>query len=287
MRKRLAKGGAEVRCEKRRATEASGFTLIELLAVIAIIAILAAMLLPTLTRAKIAADSAVCKSNLRQIQLGVTMYVQDYRYYPGQPPEGFAVLRAYVGASLPANNLDFSTDPSGRYLGAVHSLWACPGFNRIQGAFLGFDDQFSMSYGYNSDGQLSSASPNSYGLGVEQLDTSAATPVRESEVVAPADMIAVGDAVMRWDHSSWSSPWFEGYPWLNAGIASPYIAYLTEGLPPSTRVERAFEKRHGGRWNIAFCDGHIENLRRQDVFIVTNSAQMKRWNRDNQPHSSN
>ncbi len=55
-----------------------GFTLIELLVVIAIIAILAAILFPVFARAREKARQASCSSNVKQIMLGLLMYVQDY-----------------------------------------------------------------------------------------------------------------------------------------------------------------------------------------------------------------
>jgi prepilin-type N-terminal cleavage/methylation domain-containing protein/prepilin-type processing-associated H-X9-DG protein len=56
----------------------SGFTLIELLVVVSIIAILAALLLPTLAKAKEKSRGAACFSNMRQIALGARLYMDDY-----------------------------------------------------------------------------------------------------------------------------------------------------------------------------------------------------------------
>jgi prepilin-type N-terminal cleavage/methylation domain-containing protein len=60
------------------------FTLLELLVVIAIIAILAALLLPVLSAARKKAAQTTCINNLKQLGLGMQIYLDDNRdYFPG------------------------------------------------------------------------------------------------------------------------------------------------------------------------------------------------------------
>ena len=277
------------------------FTLIELLVVIAIIAILASLLLPALSRAKSAADSAICKSNLRQWGVGLRMHVDDFGVYP-----------LALGAADPAAPSLWWYNQLAPYLGTPRFDWwkgnpsspatvpksiqACPGYARVWHSWRG-------SYGYNDWGAYNWAMdrPGQLGLGGEVLPASDSSvawrPIRENEVVAPSETLAIGDAPV-WPAELFGGTSPPGSPSdLPTELLSPYysIAWMDLSATCMTDVNRgqvaAFEScrgklkgRHGGRWNVVLCDGHVENQRVGELFDVRREEVTRRWNRDHLPH---
>jgi prepilin-type processing-associated H-X9-DG protein len=52
-------------------------------------------------------------------------------------------------------------------------------------------------------------------------------------------------------------------------------------LTPSIK---AMLQRHGGSWNMVYCDGHVEHGGVRTFFDWSSDEVVRRWNRDNQPH---
>jgi prepilin-type N-terminal cleavage/methylation domain-containing protein len=194
MRKRLAKGRAEEGSQKRPTTGASAFTLIELLVVIAIIAILAALLLPALTRAKQQAYMTVCRSNLHEISLAMHGYLSDYQAYP---PYLGAGIFPYLSVKVVLVDDHVIGIPQTSGTG----VYDCPDYVRLPGARP--DPSFGFtSYGYNVEGVAMYFNVEGVysGLGLGGHARSIPQdpyfhppqPIRETEVLRPADMLASG-----------------------------------------------------------------------------------------------
>jgi len=93
-----------------------GFTLIELLVVMVIIALLVGLLLPALARAKEEARKTQCRSNLKQIGLGIEMYANDNG---GWTPEMAGSL--WATSSTANGRFDIPTDDPKAVFGVAYS----------------------------------------------------------------------------------------------------------------------------------------------------------------------
>ncbi len=115
-----------------------GFTLIELLVVIAIIAILAAILFPVFAKAREAARSTTCLSNMKQIGTAFIMYTTEHEdtlpacYFEAAGAAGDNVAVLYGGQAGIGNDvqLDYVNNASIRsqldpYIKSG-GLWKCP-----------------------------------------------------------------------------------------------------------------------------------------------------------------
>jgi prepilin-type N-terminal cleavage/methylation domain-containing protein/prepilin-type processing-associated H-X9-DG protein len=285
------------------------FTLIELLVVIAVICILAAILLPALNRAQSASDSAVCKSNLHQVTLGLSMYAQDLGVYPapgyGEVISGQFVpleapfltawpvqLQPFVGASWPQDNYAATivsyANVNETWLGPGQGVYARPGYNRVRGTFSpgwvagGMITMFG-SYAYNDNGCGGQGLAGCYPASSAGRLIWSAT--RGNQVVSPSDMFAISDSVL----IGGVTP-VVGLDVLDiCFISSPYApnanaALALTGLPAGDPAVAAERRRHGGRWNMGFCDAHVESLRANQIFDLKNPTVNQRWNIDDQPH---
>ena len=137
-------------------------------------------------------------------------------------------------------------------------IWLCPSAQWTSNV-LGSPP---CCYGYNC-GNIDQNDPNYtnwLGLGGWYSRISHTfTPITESEVIAPSDMMAMGDS-------------FDGTIILSRAAVAENEKYgniLT---------------RHQGKANVVFCDGHVESPTLKFLFENTSTAALSRWNRDHLPH---
>jgi prepilin-type processing-associated H-X9-DG protein len=232
--------------------------MIELLTLAAMMGILIALLLAAINHGKGPAQRIQCAGNVRQLGLALREFVAENHAYPlfenvdlqsGGYPEHYGI---WIDA---LEHEKIASQPGKTFI--QMGVWHCPSARRPSNFPT---NVVYLSYGYNAFGLDVMGNLVSLGLGGHRAGAFAQTlapPVKESDVAAPADMMAIGDVFNG-----------EAVLWRDVKMAGSVNAH----------------SRHQGEANVVFCDGHVEAPALNFLFTGTNDAALVRWNRDHQPH---
>jgi prepilin-type N-terminal cleavage/methylation domain-containing protein/prepilin-type processing-associated H-X9-DG protein len=242
----------------------AGFTLIELLVVIAIIAILAAILFPVFARARENARRTSCVSNLKQMGLGVAMYVQDNdgRYPMSSSTDGtgrrwpdyiFPYVKSaqiFVCPSVGSNDVtarglawSASTGPTGQYFGYGYN-YQYLGNSRTP-ARPGFP--FTATDGVVTAPTQTVAIADTSGVGT--------TGTSGTYVIDPAQLVLNTDLSPR---GSGRPSATDGYYPTGSGVD-----VTRRALPAARHLEMV---------SVAFADGHAKAMKREKLDDFDNNG---------------
>lgn len=220
--------------ERRRSSPAHaphGFTLVELLVVIAIIAVLASLLLPTLSRGKEQGRRTVCRSNLRQFGVAITLYADD------NAGGLLETIKIPIGFRYPDGTF-WRRDPGGRYFNAetfrpyipgidlendrVDGCWWCPsGDIAFQRSFVKAEVSLATGFFHPS---------YSYFAHVEKWDPAGVTRAdRLTEGELKPERLLMADIwLIWWEENTWT--YNHGTP--RPSVHSPgYPGFRDQGDP--------------------------------------------------------
>ena len=223
----------------------NGFTLIELLVVIAIIAILASILMPVFASAREKARQTDCLSNVRQIGLAVSMYVQDYERYPlHSSPASASPRTRWPDYLLPYTRNEAVFTCRSAPTALFGKQWAHAPSRRYGG--YGFNYQY---------------------LGNARLPWAAV----DAEITSPSTTVALADTNgVRRDDGSVAGGEYAVDPPLpssrGSGRPSGYYGNASDCGSWAPEIGRygcraAPAERHSGMCNVGFADGHAKAFR--------------------------
>lgn len=220
-------------CRRRRRF---AFTLIELLALVGILVFLIALLVPALSKAHRQARTITCLSNLRQLHLGFTTYVNrnPERSLAYDPANGVYWINTLAPTFPDVPGMRFCPEASVSSYGWGSAKLAWGPFDPSHGSSPGFSfiGNNSSSYGFN--GWLySTPDDNGSSRSLFRLRNSERIPV-------------FGDA-----------NWMDGWP--QGGESLPHDTSIGS-QPGESDLGRFYLARHGQTVNMAFLDGHAEQV---------------------------